>query len=240
MRRAQLQAKTNSITEDDEDNILPKHMMRSRAAKAVVLSSDEDMDREITLSSPQQRHQRPKGTTVNVTPTKPRNHERVLRTSRTSSNKVRSEESGFKIKSAQTERRVESYDSDSTLPDVASLLTPRATKEKAASIISDNESDLVATPHRSSRGKKLHSKAPTFDYETEESEDVVATTSKRKRLTRRTEQSERKPTPRKQDDVDLQEDLEVLQDTGQCPAPCPETRSLLTIIFRAPTGANTW
>ncbi|MCJ1387042.1 hypothetical protein MMC17_010171 [Xylographa soralifera] len=213
--KTKFRARTNSITEDDEDSLLPKHTTRSGSGEAAILSNDEDTDEEVVaLSRPRQRrqHSRGAGESHNSTPTKPRNRERVLRTSRTSSNKNQTRERSSRTKSARMHRQKEPSDSDSTLPDVATLLTPRAAKKQAANIMSSDESDVVA-PHRSGRANEPRANTLSTDQETEDSEDVIATPSKRKRLTRYIEQPGSKNTPRKQVDEDLEEDLEVLQDT---------------------------
>ena len=157
---------------------------------------------------------------IDLTPTRPRNHQRALRTSRTSSDKDQTRERSSRTKSARIHHQEESLDSASSLPDVATLLTPRAARKQAADVTSDDESDIVVTNYRSSRASRPRPRALSFAQETEESEDVVATPSKRKRLTSHTEQSGSRNIPRKQDDEDLEEDLEVLQDTGKRQALC--------------------
>ena len=207
VRKTQFRARTNSVIEDEETNLLPKHTTRSQARKAIVLSSDEDPGSAPTVSS--RRY-------IDRTPTKPRNGEGVRRTSQTFSNKDQTKEPSSRTKSARMNRRQDLSDSDSTLPDITTLLTPRAAKKQATYTVSDDESDVVVTPRRNGRANKPRPRPISIDQETEESEDVVATPSKRKRLTRLTKQSGRRNTPRKQDDEDLEEDLEVLQDTGKC------------------------
>ncbi|MCJ1281468.1 hypothetical protein MMC26_000788 [Xylographa opegraphella] len=146
---------------------------------------------------------------IDLSSTKSRNRERVLRTDRTSSGKDRSIERS----SAESALKQELSDSDLTLTADATLLIPTAVKSQAAKVMSDDESDFVVTAHRSGRANGPRSMAISIDQETEESEDIINTPSKRKRLTRHIEQSGSKATPRKQDDEDLEEDLEVLQDT---------------------------
>ena len=106
-------------------------------------------------------------------------------------------------------------DSDSTLPDLETLLTPRASNKQITNIISEDESDVIVLPRRSGRVDESRHKAVSIDQESDESENIVATPSKRKRLVRHAEQSGSRITPQKQDDEDLKEDLEVLQDTGE-------------------------
>ncbi|MCJ1388115.1 hypothetical protein MMC18_000960 [Xylographa bjoerkii] len=240
--------RANSMSENDGDDLLPKRATRSEAIKAVILSSDEDVDEEaVTLSSPHQRRHRSRGASespstaeqsrypvssrvnprspflggysgsaptvssrrrIDLTPTKPRNREHILRARQRSMNKDQTSRRSSRIKNARMYQE-EPLDSDSTLPDVGTLLTPRASNN----IISDDESDVIVAPRRSARVNEPRHKAPSFEQESEESEDVVATPSKRKRLSRHTEQSGGRNPPRKQDDEDLEEDLKVLQDT---------------------------
>ncbi|MCJ1437880.1 hypothetical protein MMC27_007267 [Xylographa pallens] len=252
VRKIQFRARTNSITEDEETSLRPKHATRSQARKATVLSSNEDTEESVTPSSLHQRRQRSRGAgesppiagqsryplssrvnprsllfggysgsappislrrRIDLTPTRLRNRESVFRSNRSASDENQTRRRSFKTRSARMHRKAGLSDSDSTLPDVATLLTPRAAGKQTLKIISDDESDVVVAPRRNGRANEPRPNVVSFDQETEESEDVVATPTKRKRLTRHTKQSGRMNTPRKQDDEDLEEDLEVLQGT---------------------------
>ncbi|MCJ1402019.1 hypothetical protein MMC11_005238 [Xylographa trunciseda] len=150
---------------------------------------------------------------LDLTPTKPKNRGNILRSSRASMDKDQTKRRRPTRINAPMHRPEELSDYDSSLPDVGTLLTPRASNKKVTNIMSDDGSDIVVAPHRSGRVNESPRKTLSFDHGSEESEDVVATPSKRRLLVRHIEQYGGRDAPRKQDAEDLEEDLEVLQDT---------------------------
>lgn len=108
--------------------------------------------------------------------------------------------------------------SDSTFLSIEDLMTPRRTSKQVTNIVSEDDSDVIIT-HRTGRTSRKTRSELAATTESDDSDDVVVSPSKRKRFVRSAEHSPRLKTSRRQDDEDLEEDLEILQDTGMKHSP---------------------
>lgn len=202
-------------TNDENGDDLPARPLRSAGAHHIVISSDDESDGDITpLLSPKRR------TAYTSTPTSSSRKPAVATPSKQKqpySSPRRTRSSGLPILPPSTN---DSTRRSTRLQTRKSIAEPRegesTTVSKGSSQNlpdSENESDVV-TPTRSSRSGK-HPRRQTLDLgESETSGDAERSPTKKIRLMRPVQKSIPPRKLNKQDEEDLEEDLEILQDTG--------------------------
>jgi hypothetical protein len=210
-----VQEEEQDITNDEDGDNLPARPLRSAGAHHIVISSDDESDGDITpLSSPKRR------TAHTSTPTSSSRKPSVATPSKQKqpySSPRRTKSSGLPILppstngSTRRSTRLQTRKSIAEPREGESPTVPEGSSQNLPD--SENESDVV-TPTRSSRSGK-HPRRQTLDLgESETSGDAERSPTKKIRLMRPVEKSIFPRKLNKQDEEDLEEDLEILQDTG--------------------------
>lgn len=207
--------KEQDSTDDEGSDVLPARPLRSAGPHHIVVSSDDDSDGDITpLSSPKRRTASTSTPTSSsrkpavATPSKQKpSYSSPRRTRSSGLPKLPPSTNGSTRRSTRLQARRSiaepSEDKSTTVPEGSSQNLPD----------SENESDIV-TPTRSSRRGK-HPRRQTLDLgESETSGDAERSPTKKTRLMRPVEKLTSPRKLNKQDEEDLEEDLEILQDTG--------------------------
>lgn len=210
-----VQEEEQDTTNDDDGDDLPARPLRSAGAHHIVISSDDESDGDITpLSSPKRRTAYTSTPTsssrkpVVATPPKQKQPYPSPRRTRSSGLPILPPSTnGFTRRSTRLQTRKSitepREDESTTVPEGSSPNLPD----------SENESDVV-TPTRSGRRGK-HPRRQTLDLgESETSGDAERSPTKKTRLIRPVEKSIPLRKLNKQDEEDLEDDLEILQDTG--------------------------
>lgn len=213
-----LKGKGKEVTEDDEeeDDILPARLPRSEGRHYIIVSSDDDSDEDIEpLSSPQ----RPKPSKIIpvstpqkrevVTPSKPKEVQFSPRRTRSSGKaKAPLSTNGSTRRSTRLQSREIKPEPD----DDESTTTP--IERSSQTIINSGDESDVFTPTRSRRKGKHPRRLPSDLGESETSGDVERSPTKKSRLSTSLKESPWVRRFREQDKEDLDEDLEILRDTG--------------------------
>ena len=210
-----VQEEEQDTTNDEDGDDLPARPLRSAGAHHIVISSDDESDGDITpLSSPKRRTAHTSTPTLTsrkpavVTPSKQKQPYSSSRRTRSSGLPILPPST---IGSTRRSTRLQTRKSIAEPREGEFTTVPEGSSQNLPD--SENESDVV-TPTRSSRSGK-HPRRQTLDLgESETSGDAERSPTKKIRLMRPVEKSIPPKKLNKQDEEDLEEDLEILQDTG--------------------------
>ncbi|MCJ1478867.1 hypothetical protein MMC13_007551 [Lambiella insularis] len=214
----------SSNEEEDEDEVLPSSPMSRRRRSIVGNRGTPFLDRSRPSSSRALNpHQPLFGKIGNQTPIRGPQQRAVVTatgkkmqtrssTRKTPVSRARERPATRRFRKQRSNTQESDSSSDSTLPGIKTLLTPKRGSEQAANTTSEDYSDDIA-PGKSGKQVQPRQTGRAIIVESEDSEDVIVSPTKRKRLVRPVEQPLRSKIPRRQVDEDLDEDLEMLQDT---------------------------